>query len=236
MNKEEWDRCQDPQQMLRYLMAGNASGGKLRLLAAAGARRIWPLLGDIRSQAAVHASEVFAEGEHVTLEELNLQASPLAVSQDAPGRGTPALVATYAAYASSFQAASRVLECLLSFAVEDAVSKQGGLTPQEVQAVRDVEGRALCDLVREIFGNPFHPLPAIAPGWLTWKNGTVLHLARSAYDERAPSGSLDNGRLVVLADGLEESGCAAPEILRHLRSGSAHWRGCHVLDALLGKC
>jgi hypothetical protein len=39
----------------------------------------------------------------------------------------------------------------------------------------------------------------------------------------------------VLADALEEAGCTDPALLRHLRPGGGHVRGCHVLDALLGK-
>ena len=59
-------------------------------------------------------------------------------------------------------------------------------------------------------------------------------------------GFLDPERLAILADALEESGCDDPDILRHLRGEerSGHrWitkrcpcvRGCHVLDAILGR-
>jgi hypothetical protein len=50
-----------------------------------------------------------------------------------------------------------------------------------------------------------------------------------------PSGHLDPARLAVLADALEESGCATPEILFHLRGPGPHVRGCFVLDALPGR-
>ena len=63
----------------------------------------------------------------------------------------------------------------------------------------------------------------------------VLALARSAYAERElPSGRLDPGWLAILADALEEAGCAAPELLAHLRSGGEHVRGCWAVDAVLG--
>jgi hypothetical protein len=40
----------------------------------------------------------------------------------------------------------------------------------------------------------------------------------------------------VLADALEEAGCAEPMLLSHCRDqGAVHVRGCFVLDLLLGK-
>jgi hypothetical protein len=39
----------------------------------------------------------------------------------------------------------------------------------------------------------------------------------------------------IVADALEEAGCSDEQILGHLRSGGEHYRGCFVVDALLGK-
>jgi hypothetical protein len=72
--------------------------------------------------------------------------------------------------------------------------------------------------------------------WLTWNDAAVVCLAQAAYDERIlPTGTLDNARLAVLADALEEAGCTDVQILTHLRGGGEHYRGCFVVDALLGK-
>jgi hypothetical protein len=49
------------------------------------------------------------------------------------------------------------------------------------------------------------------------------------YDARAFD------RLPLLADALEEAGCADADILAHCRSGGGHLRGCWVVDLLLGK-
>ena len=38
----------------------------------------------------------------------------------------------------------------------------------------------------------------------------------------------------ILADALEEAGCANEEILGHLRGPGPHTRGCWVVDLLLG--
>jgi hypothetical protein len=64
----------------------------------------------------------------------------------------------------------------------------------------------------------------------------VLKLAQAAYDDRLlPSGLLDNTRLAVLADALEEAGCGDAEILAHCRGGGEHVRGCWPVDLVLGK-
>jgi hypothetical protein len=64
----------------------------------------------------------------------------------------------------------------------------------------------------------------------------VTALARAAYEERSlPAGTLDALCLAALSDALEEAGCDDPAVLGHLRGPGPHVRGCHVLDALLGK-
>jgi hypothetical protein len=87
-------------------------------------------------------------------------------------------------------------------------------------------------LFREFFGNPFRPLN-FDPGWRT---ADVLNLAQPAYEHRIlPSGHLDNARLAVLADALEDAGCTDTAILKHLRSPGPHVRGCWPVDLILGK-
>jgi hypothetical protein len=91
------------------------------------------------------------------------------------------------------------------------------------------------DLLREVFGNPFRPL-AVDPTWLAWQGGTVPRLAQAAYEHRhLPAGTLDNGRLAVLADALEDAGCADADLLGHLRGPGPPVRGCWALDRLLGR-
>jgi hypothetical protein len=93
----------------------------------------------------------------------------------------------------------------------------------------------LADWMREVFGNPFRPSPP-SPAVLAWNDATVVRLAQAAYDERQmPEGVLDNGRLAVLADALEEAGCSDADILNHLRGPGPHGRGCWPVDLCLGK-
>jgi hypothetical protein len=88
--------------------------------------------------------------------------------------------------------------------------------------------RAKCDLVREVYGNPFQPVPA-ERAWLSWREGTVVRMAEAIYDEWAFE------RLPILADALEDAGCDSAEILAHCREPGEHVRGCWVVDLLLAK-
>jgi hypothetical protein len=93
---------------------------------------------------------------------------------------------------------------------------------------REAESRWQADVVRCVFGNPFHK-ESLDPSWLAWNDGTVVKLAQGIYDEQAFD------RLPILADALEEAGCANADILGHCRQPGPHVRGCWVVDLVLGK-
>jgi hypothetical protein len=90
------------------------------------------------------------------------------------------------------------------------------------------ERAAQADLLRDVVGNPFRTVE-LNPAWLTWNDGTVRYMAEAIYEERTFE------QLPILADALEEAGCADAEILQHCRKPGVHVRGCWVLDLLLGK-
>jgi hypothetical protein len=69
----------------------------------------------------------------------------------------------------------------------------------------------------------------VEAAWLDWNGGAVRKLARAIYEKDAFD------RLPILADMLEEAGCADPDILSHLRGPGPHVRGCWPLDLILGK-
>ena len=85
--------------------------------------------------------------------------------------------------------------------------------------------RILCDLLREIVGNPFRLVPT-SPAWFT---STVVALATGIYADRA------SDRMPILADALQDAGCEDTDILSHCRGNDSHVRGCWVVDLLLGK-
>jgi hypothetical protein len=108
-----------------------------------------------------------------------------------------------------------------------ALTSSGAITAANAtrgNATRDVRKA----LLRDVFGNPFRP-EAIETSWLTWQNHTITKLAQSIYDDRSFE------QLPILADALEEAGCANPLILDHCRQPGLHVRGCWVVDCLLGK-
>ena len=82
----------------------------------------------------------------------------------------------------------------------------------------------LADLVRCVFGNPFHRAEILDP----WRTSTVLGIATAAYEDRT------FGHLPVLADALQDAGCEDPHVLDHCRNGGHHARGCWVVDGILG--
>lgn len=105
----------------------------------------------------------------------------------------------------------------------------------EDHLVAEAESKHQLFLIREVFGNPFKPV-TIEQAWRSWNDGTVVKLAQALYEEREiPSGYLDVGRLAILADALEEAGCANDNILSHCRGPGPHVRGCWVVDLLLRK-
>jgi hypothetical protein len=83
-------------------------------------------------------------------------------------------------------------------------------------------------VIRDILGNPFRPV-SLNGSWLIWNDGSVPKMAQAIYDHRRFAD------LPILADALEDAGCADADILTHCRSGGEHVRGCWVVDLLLGK-
>lgn len=69
----------------------------------------------------------------------------------------------------------------------------------------------------------------VHPSWLAWNDSTVPKIARAIHDECVFD------RLPILADALEEAGCADVALLSHCRGSGPHVRGCWVVDLLLTK-
>jgi hypothetical protein len=154
----EWLADTDPLRMLRQL-GGRASERKLRLLACAGCRRLWWLLRDPRSRAAVEVSERYADG----------LAGPEELA---------------AAAEAARQAAAEVERAR---AMGWNAARTAAMTAEGARAAAErVAGRAAydADLLRHVFGNPLRPV-ALDPAWLAWDGGAVRKLAQGLYDERA---------------------------------------------------
>ena len=223
MTEAEWLTCTDPEKMLEFLR-GKASERKLRLFAVACCRRIWRLFKDDNNRRAVEVSERLADGLATNAERRSAALAAGGGSGDAGGAaacavGVPPLHAAERASAnaaSAFATASE-LPLLSNYQINPAW-----------QRLVDAERASQCNLLRNIFGNPFRHV-TLDPTWPSWSDGTVVKLAQSIYDDRAFD------RLPILADALEEAGCTDADILAHCREPSEHVRGCWVVDLLLGK-
>jgi hypothetical protein len=228
MDEREWLGSPDPVGLLKHLWRSRpypVRARKLRLLACACLQRLWQGLAD-ESRHAVEVAEAHADGL-ADEEELQAARPPFKKGSD------PAFcAATFTALPSR-----KLRGCMESVLCYSAWVARGRFADE---AGRDtLLGTASCPesvaqsrLVRDIFANPFQPLTLDA-ACLT---PDVLALARAAYEHRdLPSGYLDPQRLAVLADPLEDAGCEDAGLLGHLRGPGHHVRGCHALDAILGR-
>jgi hypothetical protein len=221
MTAGDWDSCCYPGSMLPHLRTGSAR--TLRLFVCACLRRVWPLLSDPHSRRAVEAAELWADG---LLADKQLAQARQAAEAAERARGP----VSYWAARGATQAALPRNDWVVNTAWCAVMAVCRG--PQQ----RQEEEQSQCALVRDIFANPFRPTPAVGPARLAWNDGTVVKLAQAAYDDRdLPAGTLDNIRLAVLADALEEAGLQDAGLLAHLRSAGPHVRGCFALDAVLGR-
>jgi hypothetical protein len=218
MTEEEWLACKDPEPMLEFVW-NNGLGRKFRLFGCAVCRRVWKRMHDRRCRTAVEASEQFADGlisesELDTISNDAEQAYAFAFEVGGPDNEISIRAARVASFTSR---PSLHLELWFALVVEAA---EIGLS-----VLKD-EFAAQADLVREIVGNPFHPV-TFSPEWQT---DTALSLARQMYDNR------DFSAMPILADALQDAGCDNEDILAHCRDPKAtHVRGCWVVDLLLGK-
>jgi hypothetical protein len=219
MNGEEWLTSIEPTPMLDYLRGIRASDRKLRLYAVACCRRIWRFIIDDCSRKAVEVAEAYADGS-VGRERLVLardEAREVKVILSGPSQ-TPFQRAANAAFD----------------ATRDTGRSASGNAPYEAARALNFEDHNHCkegelrqqsDLLRCIFGNPFHPF-FLDSAWLTHN---VVSIAQTIYHDRAFD------RMALLGDALEEAGCDGADIIDHCRSQAEHVRGCWVVDALLGK-
>lgn len=230
MNQKEWRSATDPTRMLLFLREKHkvtrvARGRRtLRLSVCACCRRTWSSLSDERSRQAIEVAERFADGQASAAELAAAKTAAFAVARFFLQRPSPV-----SGVDREWHAAEGAYRC----AHKDIWSAVWG-APHEASLgagdAVDNEDRVQCAVLRDLFGDPYHPLKMESH----WRTKTVISLAQSVYEERElPSGELKRERLLDLADHLEEAG-ATREILQHLCDSGPHWRGCHVIDLLLG--
>jgi hypothetical protein len=253
MTEEEWLCCDNGMWMEHFLRSKQESfrtrwlgwithnryrlsERKSRLFAVACVRRVWDLIVVEEARACVEAAERFAEGE---IDEAGLQAA-IEASVAACDRGRPCgpgVINAVGRVHRTYEAGRGSAPWAAAFAwawsqVVRQVTERG-VSPEEAEtrrgALMQAEHARQAGLFRCVVGNPFRPVPAVAPAWLTWHDGLVRTMAQTIYAERR----FDEAP--VLADALEDAGCGDGDLLGHLRGPGPHCRGCWVPDLLLGK-
>jgi hypothetical protein len=223
MTEAEWLASTDPEPMLAHLRGG-VSDRKIRLVFCAWAREQWHRLNDERSREAVRVAECFADGlaDHAELiaaaNEARDACENIPVNfRDRHGQRLRSKKGGYAARAAA-NTARNAAALFLNRNQLGRVSRTGNAGARIT----------LASILRELTGNPFRPV-ALDPAWLTWNNGAVKKMAQALYDESAFA------EWPVLADALEDAGCANADLLTHLRGTEPHARGCWAIDKILGQ-
>jgi hypothetical protein len=221
MTEAEWLICSKPIQPVMDWLRRRGSNRQFYLLSVAVLRLLWEQL-DEQYRDLVLLVEKYADAECTDSELSRSQrkaeekaiAQALDLSRAESARLTlhrkkqaAALAAAHAAFPDNgwISASNAVSESVRA-------GKRATMWPQ------------ICVILRDIFGNPFHPV-TLNPAWRT---SNVTALAQSIYDDRAFD------RMPILADALEDAGCDNADILNHCRQPSEHVRGCWVVDLVLG--
>lgn len=214
MNEAEWRTCADPQRLLQMLPSRTVRNDRLarkdRLAALACLRQV--LTWEHTHAQTIEFLEQSADG--TITREANQRvvanarrAIPTDTGRDEHGYDRYIVALMLYRVLVSRQAAHHALHAIAGLANGEDIQESS------------------CDLIRDIFGNPFLTVP-VNPSWLT---STVTALAHAIYDERAFD------RMPILADALEDVGCTNQHILAHCRWPSLHVRGCWVVDLVLGR-
>jgi hypothetical protein len=224
LTEDQWRAATDPFEMLTC--AG--SPRQRHLFACACCRRVWRLVTDGRARAAFAVAERFVDGGASAEEVAAAGAVTYYGAAEGGDAGRSMELVRWTVDGSragcAIRAARRAAGAAAAEADAGCPDRPPGGRPAG-EAARAAELRAQADLLRDIVGNPFHPVAA-DPRWLT---SAVVALAAGCYADRAFD------RLPVLADALQDAGCDHPDVLAHCRGPGPHARGCWVVDLILGK-
>jgi hypothetical protein len=221
MTEADWMASSDSYSMLRPCrQIIRQQPRKGRLFAVACCLRIWHLLDDPRSRAAIEIVARYADG--LASEDQLREAAETAAAAHADAFRRKGKVGASAEWAAQFTAAHDAWFAASRASNFAYVAAGDGLQPGP-------EHTAQSHLLRCIFG----PLPfravGVEPFWLAWNDGTILKLAQGIDDDRAFD------QFPILADALEDAGCHDTNLLEHCRQSGFHVRGCWVVDLLLAR-
>jgi hypothetical protein len=216
MTEAEWLASEDLVKLLGHARRKKKllTDRKFRLFAIACTRAVWELLPGENGRKAAEVAEKYADGKAT---KKDLGAAHLAAVRDTVEPEDITNLAEYNANNALFAAVNASGDrSRLMYAAECAT---------DAASDRALEAARQCVLLRDILGNPFHPVVFDTD----WRTTTVTALARQMYESR------DFSSMPILADALQDAGCDNEEILNHCRGEGPHVRGCWVVDAVLTK-
>jgi hypothetical protein len=205
----KWLEVGDPARVLRGL-GEQVTPRKLHLFACACCRHMHTLLPGLPYLSVLDVAERYVHGPELLRD--------CRAGLEAPGSDVPALWA--------FEAIDSLCRYQLEAAREHAArAVRDQARGRDWSAAMKQQVVILCD----ILGHLLHPAALIDARWLHWSDGTVRKMAEAIYQDNTFAD------VPILADALEDAGCEDAAILHHCRAKMRHYRGCWVVDALLGK-
>jgi hypothetical protein len=219
MNESQWLVCDDPGEMMEFLNFSTLNRKK-RLFGVAACYRSQHLLEEelFRRALAIYEREVDSDSYFMNDPELGRAAAhmELRLMRSPTDQTTPPLLALEA------------VSCLTSGNCRRAAlqaCRALSLSQPDCDHAATIEARIQADYLRDIFGNPFRRV-TFDPAWRTEH---TVGIATRVYDER------NFDAMPILADALEDAGCANADLLNHCREPGVHVRGCWVVDLALAK-
>lgn len=262
MTEAEFLASSEPQKMLAFLLGtddtpwGDAtrwqpspSPRKLRLFGVAACRTMWSMLHS-KPRRAVEVAERFADGlaTAAELDASHRECSAFAVADPDAARGAQLLAIPTTTWPVDGAELAALLREIVGNPFRPATWSLSLLSPMATtvlslaSAAYDERVKEKCEKCHGKGG--WCRCPGCHGEWAGDVGPDCFvcghpRLTREGCPDchgtgTIETGHLDNARLAVLSDALEEAG-AEGEILAHLRSPGSHVRGCHVLDLLLGK-
>lgn len=243
MTEQQWQTSTDPVAMLAWLGSQQrTTRRKLRLFVCAACRMTWPHLGP-----AVRRLIEVAEDEAGADSRAHPRSSLLG------SRFHDAVLSLYGELSRCGERLGELEEAVRSVMMgwEPSLgrSEEGAVVVRALCPPATPAGQA--ELLRELFGDPFCQVRQVGATeylqnlgvspqrhtreilfvrqWRTWHDGAVGQLAHAIHEEH------DFSRLPILADALEDAGCAETALLEHLRRAGDHVRGCWALDLVLDR-
>jgi hypothetical protein len=220
MLDDEWDEDAEPGLLIRR---GVKSLRKKRLVAAACARRVLHLIPDPAFERVLCEAARYADGLIGWPAVLAARKAFRAARKPLAAGRPPESVAR------ALEAVRRVTEwdsIVVTGALEEASRAVGARAAEDgadEERAERAEKEAQFTLMVDVAARAGR---RVAPAWRT---EAVVGLARGMYEGG------DFAAMPVLADALEDAGCADGEILVHCRGEGPHVKGCWVVDLILGK-